>query len=259
MPESRGKFCWYELMTSDPDAAERFYRDVVGWGARDAGHPEMRYTLLTAGEVPVAGLMALPEEARAAGGRPGWMGYVAVDDVDRAAARVKEKGGKVHRAPADIPSIGRFAVAADPHGAIIVLFREAPGSMPPPPPAMPETPGFVGWRELMAGDLETAFAFYADLFGWTKAEAHDMGPIGVYQLFAAGGETIGGMMTKPASAPAPFWTYYFQVDGINAASERIKAGGGSVMHGPMEVPGGSWIVQALDPQGAMFALVSRKP
>ena len=69
MPESRGKFCWYELMTSDPDAAERFYRDVVGWGARDAGHPEMRYTLLTAGEVPVAGLMALPEEARAAGGR----------------------------------------------------------------------------------------------------------------------------------------------------------------------------------------------
>ena len=56
--------------------------------------------------------------------------------------------------------------------------------------------------------------------------------------------------------PAPFWNYYFQVDGIGAAMERLKAGGGSVVNGPMEVPGGNWIVQGLDPQGAMFSLLS---
>jgi predicted enzyme related to lactoylglutathione lyase len=88
----------------------------------------------------------------------------------------------------------------------------------------------------------------------------DMGPMGTYQLFktSAGGESIGGIMTKPPNIPAPFWTYYFQVDGIQAAAARITAAGGSVINGPMEVPGGSWVVQALDPQGAMFALVSAK-
>ena len=102
----------------------------------------------------------------------------------------------------------------------------------------------------------TAFDFYAELFGWTKAEAMDMGAMGVYQIFAAGGAPIGGMMTKPPGVPVSFWNYYFQVDGIGAAMERLKAAGGTVINGPMEVPGGSWIVQGLDPQGAMFSLVS---
>jgi uncharacterized protein len=83
-----------------------------------------------------------------------------------------------------------------------------------------------------------------------------MGAMGVYQLFAAGGAPIGGMMTRPPGVPASFWNYYFQVDGIGGAMERLKAGGGRVINGPMEVPGGNWIVQGLDPQGAMFSLLS---
>jgi predicted enzyme related to lactoylglutathione lyase len=100
--------------------------------------------------------------------------------------------------------------------------------------------------------------FYSDLFGWTKADTVDMGPMGIYQLFAAGGDAIGGMMTKTPQSPAPFWLYYFNVDAIDAAVERITAAGGKVIQGPHEVPGGSWIVQALDPQGALFALVATK-
>ena len=205
----------------------------------------------------MAGLMTLPQEARDAGARPGWMGYVAVDGVDDYTARVLKAGGMVHRAPADIPDIGRFAIVADPQGAVIVLFKGTGTS----PPAPANTPGFAGWRELLATDGTAAFAFYSELFGWTKGDAIDIGPMGTYQLFAmaGGGEPIGGMLTKPPDVPAPFWIYYFQVDGIEAAVARINAAGGTVINGPMEVPGGSWIVQVLDPQGAMFALVSSTP
>jgi predicted enzyme related to lactoylglutathione lyase len=252
MSNSHGRFVWYELMTSDQSAAEAFYKEVIGWGARDAGVPGMSYSLMTVEENPVAGVMTVPEEAKKQGARPGWIGYVAVDDVDKRAAELTEIGGTVYRAPDDIPGVGRFAIVADPQGAVIALFK---GSSEEPPAPPRGTPGQAGWHELYTTDVEPAFAFYARLFGWTKADALDMGPMGVYQLFAHNEVPIGGMMRRPPSVPAPFWTYYFNVAGIDAAVERIKAAGGQIINGPMEVPGGSRIVQCLDPQGAMFCLV----
>jgi predicted enzyme related to lactoylglutathione lyase len=249
-------FVWYELTTTDAAAAEAFYAKVVGWTLQDSGQPAMKYTLLLSGELPVAGLMALPKEACDAGAQPGWTGYVGVDDVDTYAGRVTKAGGRIHMAPTDIPNVGRFAMVADPQGAVFSLFQ--PSSDMPRPAHDPMKPGLVGWHELMAVDGDKAFGFYADLFGWTKAEAIDMGAMGRYQLFTAGKDAIGGMMTKPAEMPIPFWNYYFQVDAIGLAMERLKAGGGKVINGPMEVPGGAWIVQGLDPQGAMFSLVSAK-
>ena len=65
---------------------------------------------------------------------------------------------------------------------------------------------------------------------------------------------IGGMFTKPATIPAPFWLYYFNVDDIDATAQRVKAGGGEILDGPLEVPGGSWVIRCADPQGAVFAL-----
>jgi predicted enzyme related to lactoylglutathione lyase len=252
MSSSHGKFVWYELMTTDTKAAEAFYRSVIGWGAKDAGMPGMAYTLLMAGDTQIGGLMTLPESASGAGARPGWIGYVAVDDVDATAAQFKQDGGKVHREPDDISNIGRFAVVADPQGAVISLFK---GMGEEPPPVAMGTPGQPGWRELLAADWASAFAFYSKHFGWTKGEAIDMGQMGTYQLFAHGGEPIGGMMTKPDSVPAPFWLYYFNVDAIAAAEQRVRTGGGQVINDPMEVPGGRWIIQCSDPQGAMFALL----
>jgi predicted enzyme related to lactoylglutathione lyase len=208
---------------------------------------------MLAGSTPVAGAMTLPQEACDAGGRPGWMGYVGVADADAAVRKLTGAGGKVHRPPADIPGIGRFAVVADPHGAAFALFQPHGGSQEP---ASPMTPGHVGWHELYAGDGAEAFAFYSGQFGWTKGDAMDMGPMGVYQLFQTGGLPIGGMMTKPPAIPQPYWGFYFTVPEINAAVDRVKAGGGQVLNGPMEVPGGAWIIQGLDPQGAAFALVA---
>jgi predicted enzyme related to lactoylglutathione lyase len=240
-------FAWYELMTSDLPAAQRFYADVAGWTIEDAGMPGMTYLLARAGGAIVAGLMTLPSEAT--GAVPGWLGYVGVADVDAAAEALAVAGGTVHRPPADIPGVGRFAVVADPQGAVFALF----GSDARPPQARPATPGHFGWHELHARDWEPAFAFYSGLFGWQKAEAMDIGPMGTYQLFATGGAPVGGMMTV-AQAPAPYWLFYITVADVDAATARLTEGGGTVLYGPTEVPGGSWIVQARDPQGAVFAV-----
>ena len=254
MSTPHGKFVWYELMTTDAKAAETFYRDVVGWTAKDAGMPGMAYTLFSAGETQVAGLMALPEDAADAGARSAWTGYVAVDDVDKRAKEVARAGGTVHRQPADIPGIGRFAIVADPQGATFALFRGGDEGQPQSAPMT--TPGHTGWHELYARDWQTVFAFYANLFGWAKGDAMDMGATGVYQIFAQGGEPVGGMMNAPKELPAPSWHYYFNVNAIDATKARIEKRGGQIINGPMEVPGGQWIVQGFDPQGAMFALVA---
>jgi predicted enzyme related to lactoylglutathione lyase len=254
MSESHGKFCWYELMTTDPIAAGAFYTRVTGWNMEDSGHPDMAYFLFKVGGQGVGGMMALPEEARMAGARPGWLGYILVHDVDAAVAKLQEAGGAVRRPAADIPQVGRFAVVADPQGATFVLFRNIGDQDASPPPAA--TPGRIGWHELHASEREGAFNFYASQFGWTKADALDMGgPVGIYQIFAINDVPAGGMMNKMEGLPVPFWLFYINVDNINAAVTRVTEAGGQILNGPHEVPGGSWIVQGLDPQGAMFALV----
>jgi hypothetical protein len=253
MSEPLGKYCWYELMTTDTEAAGKFYSHVVGWHLFEPGGPHAGYTLLQVGDQGIGGMMKLPDEACAAGARPGWMGYIWVPEVETALAKVVAAGGAVHKQPADIPQIGRFAVVSDPQGANFILFRHF-GDQEAPPFA-PGTPGHVGWHELHAGERESALTFYAGQFGWTKGEAHDMGgPVGIYQLFNIDGVQSGGMMNKMEVFPHPFWLYYFNVDDIGAAAARVTAAGGQVLMGPHEVPGGSWILQALDPQGGMFAL-----
>jgi uncharacterized protein len=256
MSDLHGQFVWYELMTTDIEGAKAFYGQVVGWGAQHAPTPGMDYTLFLLDGAHVAGLMPLPESARTAGTPPGWVGYVAVKDVDQGAEEAKRLGGAVHVPPCDIPDVGRFSMIADPQGAVITLFKSArPGQNALPPPM---TPGRTGWHELAATDWMTAFSFYADLFGWQKGDTVPIGDMGVYQLFTVSGPAIGGMFNKPPAIPAPFWLYYFTVADIDAALERVKAAGGQVLMGPMEVPGGAWIIQGRDPQGAVFALVGMR-
>ncbi len=253
MSRSHGAFVWHELMTTDIDAAQKFYAAVVGWTAQKGQTPGMDYREFRAGERMVAGLMAIPDEAKAMGAPPMWSGYVSVDDVDAATDKVARLGGRVCRPPHDIPGVGRFSVVADPQGAVLNLFKFA--SPPQGAPAPVGTPGTIGWNELYALDREKAFAFYSDMFGWTRGAAIDMGPGGVYQLFAHDGKDIGGMMNKPESVPVALWDFYFNIENIDAAIERVKANGGQIVNGPMQVPGDGFVAQGLDPQGVLFALV----
>jgi uncharacterized protein len=247
-------FVWYELMTPDAPAAARFYSEVVGWKAEDSGMPGVQYTLFKVGEAQVAGLMATPAELHAAGVPAAWSGYIAVDDVDVMEARVLQAGGKVVRPADDIPGIGRFAFVADPQGSAFALFKPLRNDPPPMPPA--NAPGTTGWHELRAIDGPAVWDFYASLFGWTKGEALPMGELGVYQIFQIDGVPSGAVMTKEADQPAPGWRFYTCVADIHAAAERVRKLGGTVAMGPSEVPGGSWVLNARDPQGAVFALTS---
>jgi len=252
-----GSFVWYEYTTPSADSAAAFYAKVVGWKASDAGMVEFPYALLALGSDTVGGILPMPDHMREAGARPFWTGYVGVPDVDAYAAKVSASGGSVRLAPSDIPGVGRFAVVADPQGAGFVLFKGRPPEDPRPP--MPhDALGNVGWRELRAGELGAAFAFYSQLFGWRKAQAMDMGPMGVYQVFEIEGGQGGGMMTMAPETPAPHWLFYFNVEAIDAAAERVRSAGGEILHGPAEVPGGGWIVHGSDPDGAAFGLLAAK-
>lgn len=254
MPASH--FVWYELMTPDAPAAARFYSEVVGFRAEDSGMPGMQYTLFKVGDAQVAGLMATPDELKAMGVPPSWGGYIGVDDVDAMEARVLQAGGKVLRPADDIPGVGRFAVVADPQGAPFSLFKPSRNDPPPMPPA--SAPGTAGWHELRAVDGAAVWDFYATLFGWTKGLALPMGELGVYQLFEIDGVPRGAIMTKEAHQPAPAWNFYFNVADIHASAQRARDLGATITWGPAEVPGGNWVFNARDPQGAAFAATYTK-
>jgi predicted enzyme related to lactoylglutathione lyase len=194
--------------------------------------------------------MDLPEEGRRLGATPRWLGYVAVDDIDATATQIGRRGGAVLLPPTD-SNIGRVSVVADPQKATFALVggltygrRQASGL---------EELGRVGWHELLAQDRTKVFNFYCELFGWQK-DADEADPADFYQLFSAGGQTIGGMLTKLPSVPQPCWLYYFNVDDIGAAAERVNSGGGRMLQGPIELSDGCWIARCVDPQGALFAL-----
>ena len=255
MAESHGRFVWYELMTTNVDTAKAFYADVVGWGAQRISMPGSTYSLLSAGDSPVAGLIGMPEEAARSGVTPHWIGYVEVGDVDNAVERARRFGGTICVAPTNVPDISRFAIVADPQMATFAMVK---GLKPRREPlAGLDAPSRVGWHELLAADWEKALAFYSALFGWRKSEGH-VGLLGAYQGFAAGATTLGGMFTKPPTLPHPFWLYYFNVADVEAAAKRVEARGGQILYGPLEAPGGAAIAHCVDPQGAIFALLERR-
>ncbi len=250
MADHHGCFVWYELLTTDIAAAKAFYGSVVGWEGQDASTPEFAYTLFTAGPSPVSGLMDLPPEARRMGATPRWVGYVAVDAVDASAERIRRLGGAVYVPPTD-SNIGRIAVVTDPQTATFALVEGLRHGQPGKTDMSAE--GYVGWHELITPDWRKALVFYEEVFHWQETDASPaMFP--AYHVFAAGGRTIGGMSTKLARVPVPFWLYYLNVGDIDVALRRVEQGGGRIAMGPHELPGNSSIARCVDPQGAMFAL-----
>jgi uncharacterized protein len=251
-----GRPVWYELMTTDTGAAETFYKKVIGWTAEPFPQSPNPYTVFKrSGNTGVAGLLKLPAEMKAP---PSWAMYVAVPNLEDAVKHIKRLGGGDLSPVIEVPTVGRLQMMRDPQGAAFYIIQ------PTPTGERPELPAEVGeasWHELMTTDAPAALKFYTDVFGWQPSETMDMGPMGKYYMFnrpAVG--MIGGMMNKPpemANVP-PHWAIYFRVPDINVAVERIKANGGQVVNGPMEVPGGDMILNAIDPQGAAFSLHQKK-
>ena len=253
MRNPHGSFIWYELLTSDPDAAGAFYGDVIGWTAASAGQEGMDYRIFSVGDTGVAGHMKLSDEACDSGARPGWIGYIGVDDVDAAVASVTAAGGSVHMPPMDIPGVGRMALVADPQRVPFYVMRGAPDE--PSTAFSPKDVGRCSWNELATANDAAALDFYTAQFGWERGEAMPMGELGDYRFIHHGGDMIGAVMRKPPQQERSGWQFYFRVADIHGAAARVSAGGGTVHEGPMEVPGGDLVIVASDPQGARFGLV----
>ena len=244
--EVLGRFVWHELMTTDTAAAAAFYPKVVPWRTAPSSMPG--YTIWMAGQTQIGGLMQLPSDSSST--PPHWLVYVGTPSVDATCSHAQSLGARVVKSPADIPNVGRFAVLADPQGATFALFAAA-GSTPPGSPAL----GGFSWHELATTDTAGALRFYGELFGWRRGPAHDMGAnMGPYQIFEHGGKQVGGMHAVQGPSTPPSWLSYINVGDVARAVAAAKAAGGRLLHGPMQVPGGSWIGLLMDPQGGAFAV-----
>jgi len=257
MANHHGDFIWYELLTADSKSAEAFYGPLLGWRFRGGDD----YREIEASEGDIGGMLQLTPEMTSGGARPAWLGYILVDDVDQMVESVGQGGGRVLMPARTMAGVGRFALVADPQGAAFYVMK------PQPPADRPDLESFAfsydrprhghcAWNELATSDVESAHEFYGQRFGWVRDGDMDMGPMGIYQMFKAGGtsQAIGGMMTSP-QMPRPMWVYYVNVEDIDAAHARATEKGAVILNGPGESPGGQFIIQANDPQGATFALV----
>jgi uncharacterized protein len=255
---SLGRVVWYELLTTDMKAAEAFYTQVVGWHAEpfDAKVGGRGYDIWKrpGSNAGLGGVMTIPDGMNFP---PHWGFYVGVSRLEDTVTEIERRGGSALSPIIDIPQVGRMRTMKDPQGAAFSLLQ--PSSSATRPDAPPEV-GEASWHELYTTDADSALKFYHSVFGWQPTESMDMGEMGKYHMFARGAALGGGIMNKPpamAQVP-PHWNIYFRVPDVHQAAERVKAGGGQVLNGPMEVPGGDWIINCLDPQGAGFSLHHKK-
>lgn len=250
----RGTITWHELMTSDPGAAAAFYGRVFGWRFDEGEVGGRRYSVILAGDTAIGGVLGLDPAMGTGGARPLWAAYVAVDALDPALRAVGEGGGAVLMEGLAIPGMGRFALVADPGGApfYVMDYESAP---PGPATPFPPPPGHCAWNELAAVDPDRAIAFYGSLFGWRQEGELPMGEHGAYRFLHHGEAMLGAVMPVGDTGMAPGWTFYFVVPDIDAGAAAVRAGGGTVFHEPMEIPGGDFSVSAADPEGAGFGLV----
>lgn len=187
---------------------------------------------------------------------PNWVFSMEVSDVDASLQAPTAAGARVLRPAADIPGTGRFAVIADPQGAVVGLMRPDPMDEAPAAPAFaPGRTGHAVWQELSTSDPEAALAFYSAVFGWTVTGSLDMGEHGTYSTVAGSIGDVGGVMPLNG-APRPTWRVYFQVDSTDAAVAQAAEAGGRLHNGPNRVPGGDWVAMLTDDQGAAFGVSS---
>ena len=257
MTNPHGSWIWYELMTPDAQASRAFYAGVVGWTIdADSMMPgAVEYRLIHGPETEAGGMLTLSADMLANGAKPGWIGYLGVDDVDAAVDRLQALGGAVHMQATDAPGVGRMAMVADPQGVPFYVMRGASDEASRAYGRM--ATGHVSWNELQTSDAAAGFAFYHALFGWQKAGGMPM-PWGEYSFLrtAADEEVFGAMMPREKEDHPTGWTFYFRVPDIEAAHAKVKELGGNPLSDPMEVPGGERVFHAADPHGAVFGLVA---
>ena len=257
---SEGGFIWYELMTPDPADSKKFYDAVVGWTiGENSVAPGIEYRMIGRSDGGNAGgVLTLTDEMQAEGARPIWLGYLHTNDVDAKVEAIKADGGKVMMAAWDQPGVGRLAMVTGPEGAPFYLMDPIPPEGDPNAKSdvfSVDQPQRVRWNELWSSDPERSIDFYKSRFGWAQEGDMDMGEMGKYRFVQHDGVGIGAVMRTMPDMPQSMWNFYVGVDDIDRAAEAVRTGGGKIVNGPMEIPGGEFALNGVDPQGALFGLV----
>jgi uncharacterized protein len=255
---SQSSFIWYELMTTDAEAAKDFYDAVVGWDIKEASAEFNGYRMIGRSDGGFAGgVLPITDEMQQHGARPTWLGYIYVPDVDRAVAAIEQAGGKTWMGATDIPNVGRIAMVTDQQSAPFYVMKPIPPANDPNAQSdvfSPDAQQRVGWNELQTSDVEAARRFYGEQFGWRSDEFMPMGEMGEYRFFHQG-ETRLGAVFNPGHGQQPQWRFYIRVPSIGAAQRTAEQKGATIHMGPIEVPTGDYVIVGSDPQGAQFALV----
>jgi predicted enzyme related to lactoylglutathione lyase len=235
-----GTFVWHESVTDDPKRAQEFYTQLFGWEIELFKGEGFEYPMISVNGQSHGGFPPVQ-----AGTPPHWAGNVAVEDIDATVEKAKSAGGRLIHGPQEIPEVGRFAVLADPQGAVFVGFQ----SVGEPP----QSAGVFVWDELGTQDVEAAESFYNAVFGWTTA---DMGEeYGGYKLFKNGEADAGGLMKMPDPSIPSMWTPYVAVEDVDATvAKATELGGGTIMEA-MDVPNVGRIAVLKDPIGAVFGII----
>lgn len=235
-----GTFVWHENVSTDPARAQQFYTQLFGWGIEVFKTGDFEYPMIAVDRQMHGGFPPVRE------GTPAhWAGNVAVESVDDTVEKVKSSGGTLHHGPADIPEVGRFAVFADPQGAVFVAFQA--GGEPP------QSGGVFVWDELGTQDVEGAERFYNAVFGWTTDDMGD--EYGGYKIFKIGETRVAGLMKMPDPSIPSMWQPYVAVEDADATAARAGELGGSTLMGPMDIPNVGRIAVLKDPVGAVFGII----
>lgn len=238
-----GWFVWHELVTPNAAGAHEFYGKTLGW-EQQPWENDSSYVMFKAKSGPVGATV----ESKSA--TPNWLPYISTRDVDSTIEAAGRLGGRVETPATSLPNGGRYAVLADPQGATFGIHAAGDTDSGAPP-------SDFSWHELATSVAPgIAFGFYGALFDWDEISEHDMGPMGMYLVFGRNGRQLGGMFDKGAAGKpgAAYWLGYVSVADLEGTVERAKAARGSLLMGPMDVPGGDRVAQLMDPYGAFFAL-----
>lgn len=248
-----GRFIWHELTTTEPAGAMEFYPRVTGWSTAPWG--DGTYSLWMSSDLPVGGVMAIPEELRGRGVPPNWLTYLSTPNCKATIDKIVRLGGSVMKPEEAVPEVGKIAVVSDPDGAVFCLLE-------------PVTPsqdldalagvGQFSWHELATSDPIGAVKFYQHLAGWDKLDEFDMGELGVYHILGFGNLPRVGIFQRPPEVPVSYWLPYIRVNNVDEAEATAASLGAKSMVPPMEVPGGDRITVMEDLQGAVFALHATK-
>jgi predicted enzyme related to lactoylglutathione lyase len=240
-----GNWVWFECITDDVEASKAFYTETLGWKSRELDMGGFKYTMLSKGEATTCGVT----QAQMEGVPNHWTSYVSVDDVDAAAKRVTQHGGKVIVPPTDIPTVGRFALVSDPEGATFNLFKGETSD--------DTSQTEFHWNELYANDVAKVVPFYEKVVGW-KSEQMDMGDQ-PYTIFKQGDQSVAGGMNKPDKAIPSMWLPYVSVDDCDQTVARMQSRKAKVQVPAMDVENVGRFAVVIDPNGAALGVIKPAP